>query len=360
MAVVIARVAAERGLRDGDALDDVVDGWVGWLRDGASDVGNQTRHVLGVVAADRSGAGVATRAGCRGRAAPPDGPHRRQRLPDAHRARRAGLPRRPRRPDGAGPDDLGADAPRPPRRRRVRAVVPRDPARGAGRRSARPAGLVVELPRGPATSGRLDRRRGATYAVGFAPNGYVVTALQAAWSAIRHRSGRRRRRRVAHAAVHAGDDTDTVAAIAGALLGAVHGARRCPRSGWSVVHGWPGLAPTTCATSPAGWRPAAPRSPRPTASPTSSSRSPSTWSTWVRRGLRLLRPRTAAPQRSLQRVHRARALDDGTYRVWYSGDRGTPRTLVETEDWPVARSRFVAAAVSLGRPGPEEDPRRPG
>ena len=43
MAVVIARVAASRGLADEAALDAVVDGWVAWLGDGASDVGIQTR-----------------------------------------------------------------------------------------------------------------------------------------------------------------------------------------------------------------------------------------------------------------------------------------------------------------------------
>jgi ADP-ribosylglycohydrolase len=43
------------------------------------------------------------------------------------------------------------------------------------------------------------------------------------------------------AAVRAGDDTDTVAAIAGALLGARHGASAVPAAWRSTVHGWPGL-----------------------------------------------------------------------------------------------------------------------
>lgn len=43
------------------------------------------------------------------------------------------------------------------------------------------------------------------------------------------------------AAVRAGNDTDTVAAIAGALLGARYGASAVP-AGWRAqVHGWPGL-----------------------------------------------------------------------------------------------------------------------
>ena len=43
------------------------------------------------------------------------------------------------------------------------------------------------------------------------------------------------------AAVRAGDDTDTVAAIAGGLLGAAYGASAVPLE-WRVrLHGWPGL-----------------------------------------------------------------------------------------------------------------------
>ena len=41
--------------------------------------------------------------------------------------------------------------------------------------------------------------------------------------------------------MHAGDDTDTVAAIAGALLGAVHGASSLPEEWLGLLHGWPGL-----------------------------------------------------------------------------------------------------------------------
>ena len=95
----------------------------------------------------------------------------------------------------------------------------------------------------------------------FAPNGYVVTALQAAWSAIRHPVGDGPPLVASLvAAVHAGDDTDTVAAIAGALLGAAHGAS--PSRWREAVHGWPGLraddlrdlarpgAPTTARPAP--------------------------------------------------------------------------------------------------------------
>ena len=44
------------------------------------------------------------------------------------------------------------------------------------------------------------------------------------------------------AAVRGGYDTDTVAAIAGGLLGAVYGASAVPAEWRRVLHGWPGLA----------------------------------------------------------------------------------------------------------------------
>ena len=74
----------------------------------------------------------------------------------------------------------------------------------------------------------------------FSPNGYVVTALQAAWSAIvqtKHEknpfeAGLRR-------AIAIGDDTDTVAAIAGTLLGAVYGVTSIPFAWRHDLAGWP-------------------------------------------------------------------------------------------------------------------------
>ncbi|GAA1469784.1 ADP-ribosylglycohydrolase family protein [Nocardiopsis exhalans] len=42
------------------------------------------------------------------------------------------------------------------------------------------------------------------------------------------------------AAVRAGDDTDTVAAIAGALVGARWGRSAIPEPYLAAVHGWPG------------------------------------------------------------------------------------------------------------------------
>lgn len=73
----------------------------------------------------------------------------------------------------------------------------------------------------------------------FEANGWVVEALQAAWSAIHHGDGLVD---VLERAVRGGRDTDTVAAIAGALIGAGSGAPAVP-SEWSAkIHGWPGYS----------------------------------------------------------------------------------------------------------------------
>lgn len=74
----------------------------------------------------------------------------------------------------------------------------------------------------------------------FTPNGYVVTALQAAWSAIYSTcSSDQPFEEGLRAAVSIGDDTDTVAAIAGALLGAVHGVTSVPFVWRRGLAGWP-------------------------------------------------------------------------------------------------------------------------
>ena len=80
----------------------------------------------------------------------------------------------------------------------------------------------------------------------FNPNGYVVSAFQAALAAITQtpvptdRPGLHLRQALA-AAVRIGHDTDTVAAIAGALLGARWGASAVPPGWFHLMQGWPGL-----------------------------------------------------------------------------------------------------------------------
>jgi ADP-ribosyl-[dinitrogen reductase] hydrolase len=99
---------------------------------------------------------------------------------------------------------------------------------------------------------RLDAAENAQPA-DFPNNGWVVTALQAAWSAIATTPVptddpaaavfRADHLRLAlDAAVRCGNDTDTVAAIAGGLLGAAYGASAVPANWRRLLHGWPGLA----------------------------------------------------------------------------------------------------------------------
>ena len=87
----------------------------------------------------------------------------------------------------------------------------------------------------------------------FKNNGWVVEALQGAWSAITTTpvpqddpaTGVFRAdhlRLALDAAVRGGGDTDTVAAIAGGLLGAAYGASAVPAEWRRLLHGWPGLA----------------------------------------------------------------------------------------------------------------------
>ena len=86
----------------------------------------------------------------------------------------------------------------------------------------------------------------------FTNNGWVVEALQGAWSAIATTpvpqddpaAGVFRvdhLRLALDAAVRGGGDTDTVAAIGGGLLGAVYGASAIPGEWRRALHGWPGL-----------------------------------------------------------------------------------------------------------------------
>jgi len=79
----------------------------------------------------------------------------------------------------------------------------------------------------------------------FTPNGFVVTAFQAAWSSIVHTPvpddvPALHLRRALENAVRIGGDTDTVAAIAGSLLGAIHGSTAVPLGWRAAMHGWPG------------------------------------------------------------------------------------------------------------------------
>ncbi|MDQ0692163.1 ADP-ribosylglycohydrolase family protein [Arthrobacter sp. W4I7] len=79
----------------------------------------------------------------------------------------------------------------------------------------------------------------------FTRNGWVVEAFQGAWSAIHFAglsaSGPAHLRASLEEAVRGGRDTDTVAAIAGGLLGAAYGFTGVPFEWRQRLHGWPGL-----------------------------------------------------------------------------------------------------------------------
>jgi ADP-ribosylglycohydrolase len=72
----------------------------------------------------------------------------------------------------------------------------------------------------------------------FRPNGFSVTALQAAWAANRQAGTVED---VIALAVQAGDDTATVAALAATLAGARHGRRALNADRVERLHGWPDL-----------------------------------------------------------------------------------------------------------------------
>lgn len=110
----------------------------------------------------------------------------------------------------------------------------------------------VPVDRRETWAARLDGAENAQPA-SFPNNGWVVTALQAAWSAIATTpvptddpaAGVFRAdhlRLALDAAVRCGNDTDTVAAIAGGLLGAAYGASAVPAQWRRLLHGWPGLS----------------------------------------------------------------------------------------------------------------------
>jgi hypothetical protein len=109
----------------------------------------------------------------------------------------------------------------------------------------------IDIDRRDLWASRLDVSE-ASQPSDFKNNGWVVEALQAAWSAITTTPVpqddpakgvfRADHLRLAlDTAVRGGNDTDTVAAIAGGLLGAAYGASAVPADWRRVLHGWPGM-----------------------------------------------------------------------------------------------------------------------
>ncbi|GAA1879780.1 ADP-ribosylglycohydrolase family protein [Lapillicoccus jejuensis] len=244
MAWAVLDAAATYGdLRGAPALDAVASRFREWWESGPADIGNQTRSVLGLVGPSPTGAALT---------ATSHALHERT----GHTAGNGSLMR-------TGPVALAhlGDA-----------AAAADAARAVGDlthhddRALEACALCTLAVRHAVVHGELDVRVGlgslgadaaARWASwldeaeqrepgSFSPNGFVVTALQAAWSAIAHTpvSPDDPPRHLADAletAIRIGDDTDTVAAIAGALLGARWGLSAVPAEWLGVLHGYPGL-----------------------------------------------------------------------------------------------------------------------
>lgn len=230
-----------------EALDAITDNWIEWLHSGATDVGNQTRAVLsqltlGPGSAARARKAAKTLHAQTGRTAGNGSLMRTAPVAlvagtleeVAHRARRVS--------DLTHPDPLAGDA-----------CVLWCIAINKSVYSPRTGGL--NLVREGLHEGiellPVARRAGWTDWIKeaednpsgkFSPNGYVVSALQAAWSSMYRMALKSPDpEAIMSVAVRVGDDTDTVAAITGSILGAAAGESTLPISWIKQVHGWPGL-----------------------------------------------------------------------------------------------------------------------
>ena len=208
-------------------LDAVAAGFVEWYASRPKDIGNQTRAVLS--RRDKTGAGDA---GHRAAAHRPQG---RQRLADADRRDRHRVPGRRRRPAAKAALQVSAlthddeRATRPASCGRQRSGT-----RCCTAPSTASAATWTRRPATPPRSGaRCWTRRKPARREDFPNNGWVVHALQTAWWAITHadQDDAAAPASALEQAVRAGHDTDTTAAIAGALLGARWGASAVPATG---------------------------------------------------------------------------------------------------------------------------------
>lgn len=272
MALAIAEVAAlGADLRAASAQDVIVARWARWAET-ARDVGSQTRHVLGAV---RHGAatagGDASDGGAPGCAAQALAASADLHQRTGHTAGNGSLMRTA--PValaylGEGAEDALTDA-----ATQLSALTHYDPEAGEA------CVLWCHLIRHAVRTGSLDAAAGLRHLRDgsrrvwahrldeaeharpgdFTRNGWVVEALQAAWSAITTTpvpaddqaadTFRADHLRLAlESAVRGGRDADTVAAIAGGVLGAVYGASAVPARWRLVLHGWPGLKARDLAT----------------------------------------------------------------------------------------------------------------
>jgi ADP-ribosyl-[dinitrogen reductase] hydrolase len=255
MAIVIAEVAATGAdLRDDHAQDRIVARWAHWSRT-AVDVGVQTKQVLSYVPDDgiSGSAGVALAASAE--------LHERT----GHTAGNGSLMRTAPVALAYLDDPSGlAEA-----AMALSKFTHFDPVAGeacvlwslairhavlTGELDARVGFSHLPAHRRDQWGARLDVAE-ASQPPDFSKNGWVVEALQAAWCAIATAPVPipidDRREGASHStghleyslkrAVRGGRDADTVAAIAGGLLGAACGASAVPDAWQRSLHGWPGF-----------------------------------------------------------------------------------------------------------------------
>jgi len=248
MALVIAQTAAAGAdLRTARAQDEVTARWAAWAAD-APDVGNQTRAVLAAAASGTAAQALAAARELHERTGHTAGNGSLMRTAPVALAYLG---------DPAGLTEAAAA---------VSALTHYDPEAGEA------CVLWCHAIRHAVLTGDLDARAGLDWLPGpararwagrlteaahartrdFTRNGWVVEALQAAWCAIAttpapadepaagvSRAGHLRL--ALEDAVRGGRDADTVAAIAGGLLGAAYGASAVPARWRLELHGWPGL-----------------------------------------------------------------------------------------------------------------------
>jgi len=247
MALCIAEVAATGAdLLDSKAQDDIVNAWATWART-APDVGNQTRAVLGGLselsaeAANRAAISFAERnlhSGGNGslmRTAPVvlaflDSPD------ELWRAARAISDLTHRDMDAADACALWC-------------MAMRDAILTGELKGPRVGLEYLDDVRRQRWSSLIDEAE-SRQAWEFTNNGWVVHAFQAAWSAIFHTPvpadlpqlgifPAQHFQAALERAVRVGNDTDTVAAIAGGLLGARWGQSAIPSAWVTKIHGFP-------------------------------------------------------------------------------------------------------------------------
>ena len=236
---ILEELARGASLNDAATLGRILTVWERWQHD-AKDVGNQTRAVLGTLGGNLTEVGMRAAAQAihesRGHSGGNGslmrtGPVALGYLPEGREAELVDAAARIAQLTHWEPDNVDAVV--------LWCIAIRHAIR-TGKFDLRPGlGFLPDAARRDRWSDLIDR---AT-APGVHPrdfrenNGRVVVAFLSAASAI---TGTTDYRSAITRAIRGGGDTDTVAAITGALAGALHGVSGIPLSWQRRVHGWPG------------------------------------------------------------------------------------------------------------------------